>query len=1163
MVLIKKTTILLLLAAMGFTTITTLLSSCQGSGNRKGSELDVGFKQAVENAETFKNIQLDSARHYAYEAHSLVCEVQGELKKHTSILLLSEIRFLQFGASDRLYKKVESCESWFRERKFYKKAFKANLLRLEIKSFLRGSHNVADDIDGLIQTANLSESNNAKAHAYYFKMDKRDYTRKWEDDIQILDSARLFATRSNDSVLLAKIRIMSVLPINGSPASLDSSHLSLKQAEDWNNSELKCMSYASIGKRFSPSRRLDSALFYLQKGIKESDKLGSLVFKMKNTQEMTLAYMYSFEYDSVINSGNEGLKLARKVQNGHSERRILDDISSAWLKKGEYSKSITTLIMAMKIAKEMNSKQGVFTLKRRLLALLTKTKRFEEADKVFDEMLLTVSKKERNSVNDVDRAGVYYRKGHLERTKKNLDTALFFYRKSTEYFKLYDLRGTKRLYVEEAILLTLLELKQYEKAREKYEFIVKSFPKISLNNFQFLHMKGQLFFNLNEFDKAILALKSSLDKGQGKFLDLHYKSCFTLSEIYEKIGDYRQALLYNRKGLELKKEHDQDKDELELEKVQFKYELSQKETEIQKLDIESLKQKKSIDKQENTLQTRRLYIIFLCILLVLLAVIVISISRRAKETIVRKELQRSSLEKEQQIERLKTEESERTIELKNQLFANISHEFRTPLTLIQVPVEELMVHASLEDQNSLQVVKRNADHLLVMVDEILELTRLDSGNTEISKKSFDIHAFIREFQMNFEPVFRQNSIEFEIDLPKEEYRVLADEYRLKMVLNNLLKNAFHHTPKKGVIRMEVVANREEETLELALFNSGDWIDEAFLPTIFDRYARSKEKEYSGYGIGLSFCKQIISLHDGEINARNVDGGVLLSFSIPTKFDLVEISMVPIDEPNIHPIDESVENRENTILIVEDNPEVQNLLKDVLSGQYDIILAANGEEGIEKAMEDQPDLIISDIMMPKVGGTELAATLKENFSTSHIPIILLTAKSAGHDRITGLETGADDYLTKPFSPKELKVRVRNLIKQREKLQRRFSKNVFLMPDEISSNSLDQEFLIRATDIVEAKLLNSGFNVEKFCRELSLNRNSVHQKLKSLIGLSASQFIKSVKLKKATTFLADERISIVEVSELSGFNNRQAFNKAFKDQFEMTPSEYRKECLDMTK
>lgn len=1122
------------------------------------------FEVKLERAETLKDVQLDSAQLYALSAHALVKdEASLQLEKNKALLTFLEIEFLRSGASETRYKQAEGCENWFRAQKMNHNAFRANLLRLEMKSFLKGADNVWKETDALIEAAKSTKSNAFMARAYYFKMDQRDYTRTWEDDVHILDSARMFAGRAKDSILLGKIRLMSVLPINGKPQAMDSVRRSLKQAIEWNNPELTCLSYEAVGVGIAPSINLDSALFYLRNGIQESERYGSAIFKMKNFLSIINAYLYSTKSDKVISISHEGLKLARNTKSKHSERRILEDISAALLKKDEASKSIVPLMEAVKIAKETNSEQAVLALQLRLQTLLTRTKRFDEADRVYHEMMFFLSKKEYNQPNDLNRASVLYGKGYLEKAKKNYTKALFFYHKSLAYFNKYKVHGIRRFYVEESILETLIKLKSIDRAKEKYAFIKERFPELCAIDFQFFHLEGLLFYSLNQFDQAILSLKLSIEKGKPSALNLHSMSSFTLSKIYEKKGNYIEALRYNKNGQKLKMEVIKKDDALKLERLQSKYELAQKETEIKKLDIDRLQQRNILKSRESSLQSRRLFIIFLTIIVALLISIVIFISRSSKNKLIRKELEKNALEKEREIERIRTEESKRAVDLKNQLFANISHEFRTPLTLIKVPAAELMDNADDTSKHQLEVIQRNADHLLIMVDEILELSLLDTGNSALSKKSFGLSSFIQKIQLNFEPLFKQNSVHLKIDAPSEEFGILADEYRLKMVLNNLLKNAFHHTPKGGEVCLTITLDQTSDVFKLSVFNSGNAIDSNFLPLIFDRYARSKEKEYAGYGIGLSFCKQIVALHGGEIEAENVENGVKISFLIPAKVHEIESSLAEIDSRAVDHGIQIIGDRQHTVLIVEDNLEMRHLLKDILVDHYEILLAVDGEVGIEIAEQHQPDLIISDIMMPKVGGMELTKTLKENFATSHVPIILLTAKSAGHDRISGLETGADDYLTKPFNPKELRVRVRNLIEQREKLRKRFSKNVFLIPEELTSNSLDQAFLLKATEIVESNLDNPDFTVEQFCRKLALNRNSVHQKLKSLTESSASQFIKSIKLKKAATLLADERISIVEVSELSGFNNRQAFNKAFKDQFEMAPSDYRTECLKKNK
>ncbi|MFK7786208.1 MAG: response regulator [Crocinitomicaceae bacterium] len=1116
----------------------------------------------IEQAEKWKDIQLDSAWNYANEAKVIVeQEPDLILEKNKAILLCSEIDFLRSGASDELCAKVQACEDWFRENELHKRAFQANLFRLKLKSFLNGKHSVEDDMDGLFELANQVNSNSSKAHAYYFKMDQRDYTRKWDDDVHILDSARLFASKAGDSVLLSKIRMMSVLPINGSKASIDSTLVSLKEAERWNSPELKCIVYSTMALRFYPSRKLDTAMYYLDKGLQESIKWKSSIYEMYAVQGMSEAYGYSSVFDSTDTYSKKALKLAEKTGNSASQIDLLFSIALNHMKKGEYSKAVDFTMKSLELSKKTKYKAGIFSSQQFLIGNLIKTERFDEAERIADEMFEIQKRKESNHVNDLNSAEVNYLKGQTKFYKKEYDRALEYFHKSRDLLNAHSIKGKKLFLTDIAIFKTFMKSERMLESEEHYEYMLSKYAEAYLNTWPFQYRKGTLMDALGKDDEAIVALEKTIENRGGVSGKQHYKACFLLRDILEEKGDFVQALVYNKKGIEIKDEIDKKKDALTLEKLQSQYKIAEKESEIQQLDIERLEQKNDLESQENTLQRRRLFIILLSVLLVLLVLIVVLIYRRSKEVRIREELKRKTLEQEREVERLKTEESERTIELKNQLFANISHEFRTPLTLINAPVEELWEKVDAAEKNKLEVIKRNSDHLLEMVDEILELSRLDAEKTVLSMKPFGLNSFIQKLQLNFEPLLKQKGIGFTTTLPAELHTVTGDEYRLKMVLNNLLKNALHHTPKSGEIVVRVKADENQGQLNLSVFNSGDWIDEEFLPSIFERYARSKEKEYSGYGIGLSFCKKIVELHDGTISAQNVEGGVVLSFSFPTLFEIGESRTVKELPSNISESeDEELMNQENTLLIVEDNPEVQHLLKDMLSNNYKVVIADNGEEGIAAAMKYQPDLIISDIMMPKMDGTELTRTLKENFSTSHIPIILLTAKSAGHDKIAGLQTGADDYLTKPFSPKELRIRVRNLIEQRKKLQRRFSKNVFLMPEEITSTSLDQEFLTKATETVEENLQNADFNVDSFCRYLALNRNSVHQKLKSLTGKSASQFIKSVKLKKAATLIADERISIIEVSELSGFNNRQSFYKAFKDQFEMTPKEYRKDILE---
>lgn len=1118
----------------------------------------------MKEAEKCESTQLDSAHAHIRKAYDLVRKESNlEVERNRSILALCKSNFLRFGANDRRYQRIKKCEDWFRDRQLHGDAFKAQLLRLEVKSFMLGEHSVGDDLEELIQSARNVGTNEVLAQAYYFKMATRDYTRKWEDDVHILDSARMFAFRAKDSVLLGKIRVMSVLPRNGKPESVDSIKLTLKEGVDWNNAELKSTAYLALGRSYYPNAsKVELALTNLRKGISESKKWGSIPAESENYRYVVGAYSRVAKIDSSILNGKIGIDLARKIGNSQLERQMLSDVGLNYVSKGQEAESIKFILKSLEIAEKTKAEHAMFNVQNYVVILLMKTERYGEARKVLAKMSSYLKKKDQNQANDLDRSLVFYLKGHLMTSETKLDSALYFYRKSADLLDKYESFGQKRFHVESSILKVLVQGNNIENAWKQHDYMVKTFSVADLKDFYFLYSKGKLLAGQGKKEEAIAALSQSFNNGKDRPLKLSYDICTLLSDLYKAKSNYKQAYDYNERAIKIKEEMDKKNDAVQHERLQSKYELSQREQKIQTLEIDKLKSKNDLELAESALKTRQLFVVLLVVLVVLLVVIFLTISRRVKDTILRKELQQTAYEKERQIERLKAEESQRSVDIKNQLFANISHEFRTPLTLINAPVEKLMEDANEEDKTSLEVIKRNTGHLLEMVDEILQLSQLDAGVDILTKKRFALNEFIRKMESNFEPMFNQKDIAFNCSIPEESFSIFGDEYRLKMVLNNLLKNAFHHTPPSGKIMLEVEVHKEDNTVQIAVFNSGDHIKESFLPYIFERYARSQNMDYSGYGIGLSFSKKIVELHNGTITAQNVEGGVKLSFSFPTRLGSDETTI----QEEIMKASQTIETYDGedhaaTLLIVEDNAELKNLLKSILSDTYTILSAENGEDGIAIAKESCPDLIISDIMMPKVAGDELVRTLKENFATSHIPIILLTAKSADHDRIFGLQTGADDYVTKPFSPKELKVRVKNLLKQREQLQKRYSKNIFLLPEEITSNSLDQEFLTNATQIILANLQNPKFNVQKFCRELALNRNSVHLKLKTLTGKSATQFIKSIKLKRAAELLADERISIVEVSELSGFNNRQAFYKAFKDELGVTPLVYRQECLKL--
>lgn len=1128
-----------------------LVTSCNNEEIENNGD---SYKKHIVFAEKYVNIDLDSAVIFASKAVESTKNQNESFGKFHAQLVLNEVLWLQSGAKEINLKELERCKVWFEKHQNYKELVRTEILTLNIRSQSKGREDAWERADNLINRAKLSNDDLTMGRAYFFKMSSRDYTRNWDEDVHLLDSARACAMRANNHELVGAVRLASILPVNGWSRSFDSLFLTLKEAKEKHLPLLECASYKSLSLAYSVNPRIrDSAHIFIDKGIKLARQVHSPFSEMMMRSGKVEVFNRAEEHDSLIYLGTINLAQAREMKSNYLEIRLLNLLAMAWYQKGENSKGIEFARASLQLAETLKDDAKVISTKKILIRFLSKAERNDEAEKVALEIIDWSLQRESTYANQTLLASSYYVLGTICNAKEDYLRAKVNFQKASNVLKKRS--GSNRFIADVSALTALIMLDSVPEAEELHDTIVNRYSTEIRKHPNFSYAKGQLMIVLQKHEEAINAFEWYLEKYPNPSQFNLYVSHKNLGEAYSALGNFKKAAESNRKALDTRDKIDETKDDLKLEKIQSKFELSQKETKIEKLENDKLRQKSISEAQKTKLQARRLWIIFLVVLLLFSVAIVFFIYRSYKDVQLRKEVEKSAREKEQKMERLKAEESKRLMQMKNQLFANISHEFRTPLTLILAPVEEMMEKLPKKEQKQLKTVQRNTEDLLIMVEEMLELARMDSGTINLSKKNFLLNDFMNEINAGFTALFKQSSVDFNMQLPETNVCIHADANRLKMVMNNLLKNAFHYTPESGRVAVNVNTNLEEGTLIITVFNSGESIDQNFLPHLFDRYTRSEQSEYIGYGIGLSLCKEIVTMHNGNMEVSNFDGeGVQFSFSIPTLFQLA-----PERVSNVTILDTESSREQSSkrpsVLVVEDKREMRSLLEEILKDDFTLTFAIDGEEGIKKAQNEQPDLIVSDVMMPKLDGIELTELIRQEFETSHIPIILLTAKSEQEDRLQGLETGADDYLTKPFSPKELRVRIKNLIKQREQLRERFAKEIFVQPDDLVCTSLDKEFLTNAIHLVEANMTDPGFNVEILCQELALNRNSVHVKLKSLTGYSTTQFMRSVKLKKAATLLKDDRYSISEVADLAGFNNRQAFNKAFKELFDMTPTVYR--------
>lgn len=521
--------------------------------------------------------------------------------------------------------------------------------------------------------------------------------------------------------------------------------------------------------------------------------------------------------------------------------------------------------------------------------------------------------------------------------------------------------------------------------------------------------------------------------------------------------------------------------------------------------------------------------------------------------------------------------------LKNRFFANISHEFRTPLSLIQSPVEELLNDSkkSEKEKKKLKIVSRNASRLLDLVNQLLDISKIDSCNMRLELVNDDLGKFLSQITQSFCSHAETKSISYKVINHVNSFECWFDSDKIEKIAFNLLSNAFKFTPEGGEVKVEAslqnqVKNISGSFLTFSVQDTGPGIPEDCKEKIFNRFYQldtTVKSGAGGTGIGLSLVKDLVKLLHGDITVESKEGkGSLFTVMFPlgrehlmeSEYMLMRSEVIPklkyheIENPPVRIIGNMVGNKDiPTILIVEDNSDIRLQLSDNLSDKYIIQEAVDGYAGLKMALGVIPDLVLTDLMMPRLDGMELCKKLKSDERTSHIPVVILTAKGAMEDRIAGLQIGADDYVPKPFNISELKVRIGNLIETRKKLRERFSREVTLEPQEISITPADEKFLKRAIAVIESHIGEENFDVPEFRSEMNMSRSTLFRKLYALTNQSPSEFIRTIRLKRAACLLKQGFGNVSQVALEVGFNNLSYFTRCFKQMYQLSPVELLKE------
>lgn len=541
--------------------------------------------------------------------------------------------------------------------------------------------------------------------------------------------------------------------------------------------------------------------------------------------------------------------------------------------------------------------------------------------------------------------------------------------------------------------------------------------------------------------------------------------------------------------------------------------------------------------------------------------------------------------------------------IKLRFFTDISHELRTPLTLITSPISEVLEHEPLSPmaRKHLTLVHTNTDRMLRLVNQILDFRKIENRKMKLLIEQTNISALIQSLMDNFRLMAEEKRIDFRLEMNPETITGWIDRDKVEKMVFNLLSNAFKYTPAGRSIRVK--AYTEDDTLHLSVSDEGIGIAPDAQQSLFQRFETLVHSNIlqPSSGIGLSLVKELVELHQGSIEVDSQEGkGSTFSITLPLAVarykgneyaefilkDQEEAASETTSEPMERTastegenavLKESETNSEEvptrpTILIVEDNPELRSYMSDILRTSYRILTAVNGQEGLQMALDEQPDFILSDVMMPVMDGLEMVRAIKADALSCHIPIILLSAKSSLDDRIQGLEQGIDDYITKPFSSTYLKTRIRALLEQRHQMQQWFLNRMeetslpiqadqtqmalMLSPEQPQIASQDEKFLERIMVVVEQQMDNADFTIDEFAAALNMGRTVFYQKIKTLVGLSPVDFLREMRLKRAMQLVESGQYNVSSIAYMTGFNDPKYFSKCFKKRWGQNPSDLTK-------
>jgi len=825
-----------------------------------------------------------------------------------------------------------------------------------------------------------------------------------------------------------------------------------------------------------------------------------------------------------------------------------------YISEAQYFKSYTANEESKRNYEISNDKMGLARTHNALAILFKNLNKFEQS---FNHFLTSANLfKELNMEREVGL--LYSNLGGMFEERNSLNQAKKYLSQSIQILKKID---------DENIISSYINLGEVYEKEEKFDsaffyfdksYELSKFTSDKNDKFHAPYHLGDLLFKWGKIDEAKPLMNEALDIFQQEMnkstLSLKTKASFMnlMSKFSAHEGDSVSAYLYLRNSNEYE--------------IENKKSLSTRE--FESLEFERLQRENELAKRETEMQRKRKRLILYISVLGLLASTILLIA-----------IYRSYRHKRKANQLLKEMD-----ELKTKLYSNITHELRTPLTLILGPLEQMLSKKinKIPDRRQVKMMRKNAQSLLKLVNEMLDLAKIDAKSLKLEIREVDVAKLVRTCFAYFASMAQQKNIDYKIQGCSKKFVSFTDPSKLEKIINNLVSNAVKFTPKNGkIVCIAEFHQNRSHSLEITVEDTGKGIPANELGKIFDRFHQVKDEEVNtntGSGIGLSLTNELINLMHGKIEVSSTPGeGSTFKVTIPLgtnhlkqdEFILLDKN-VPESEPVVLPevepfsherpkteINKPDEQNMPQVLIAEDQKEIREYIEENLCENFSVKQAENGAIAFDLAAECIPDLIVTDLMMPKMDGIELCKKIKTDERTSHIPVIMLTGKSRLKDRLKGLETGADAYLTKPFSMKELKLRISKLIEQRQKLRELFTHDLSIEPKDIAVTSADEKFLNRALEIIEKNMGNSDFEVHQFQEEMLMSRMQLFRKIKALTNQTPGEFIRTIRLKRAASLIRQNFGNIAQITYEVGFNNPSHFAKCFHKLFGVLPSQYQKE------